>query len=181
MEMLQSVKSIATSKDVLVNKFVFLNEGVQKLLKSEECEPILSDLKELATSVSISADASRFFTQDAYTIYTIIIGKKMKTSKTEERMLYYVDNGVYCYFYSAHVNNEFSEFVPIHVVSKPSEKLYITTLFGPTCDSIDTLGNDYHFPELMIGDWLKAEHSGYKCSNDSARFNGFEDPDIIVM
>lgn len=33
----------------------------------------------------------------------------------------------------------------------------------------------------MIGDWLKAEHSGYKCSNDSARFNGFEDPDIIVM
>ena len=179
--MLQSVKAVAASKGIAIGKFVFLHEGVQKLLKNEECAPILSELKGLANSIRISTDASRFFTQDAYTIYTIVIGKKKKTSEKEERMLYYVDNGVYCCFYSAHINGEFSEFVPIHVVSKPSEKQYITTLFGPTCDSIDTLGNDYHFPELMIGDWLKAEHSGYKCSNDSARFNGFEDPDIIVM
>ena len=44
LEMLQSVKAVAAEKGIAIGKFVLLNEGVQKLLKSEECAPILSEL-----------------------------------------------------------------------------------------------------------------------------------------
>lgn len=178
--MLMSFRVMAESKGVSVNKFIFLNDGVHQLMKEENI-PVLNTLRKLASTLSVCADASRFFTEDTSVIYARIIGKKVKRDATNMRILYYLDNGVYGSFYNAHINEEPLNPQPIHVASQPSDAVYTTTLFGPTCDSIDTLGNDYMLPELMIGDWLKVEHRGYECCYDSPRFNGIEDPDYIIM
>lgn len=178
--MLMSFRVIAESKGVSVNKFIFLNDGVHQLMK-EENTPVLNSLRKLASTLSVCADASRFFSEDTSVIYARIIGKKVKRDATNMRILYYLDNGVYSSFYNAHINDEPLNPQPIHVASKPSDAVYTTTLFGPTCDSLDTLGNDFMLPEMMIGDWLKVEHRGYECCYDSPRFNGIEDPDFIIM
>ena len=73
--------------------------------------------------------------------------------------------------------------VPVSVEQSLDDhrEVFTSTIFGPTCDSIDNLGDSFALPELQIGDWLKYEGVGYRCSNYSARFNGFEDPDVIVV
>ena len=143
---------------------------------SEEDIATLALLKDLSKKVELAIEASRFFTEKAYTIYTRIIGKKVKHFGEIPHYLYYTDNGVYCSFYNRHINNEPLNPIPIRLSSSTDESLYESTLFGPTCDSIDTLGTTFMLPDLEVGDWLKFEECGYLCSNYSPQFNGFEDP-----
>lgn len=51
--------------------------------------------------------------------------------------------------------------------------LYHTTIWGPTCDSIDKISDGTLFPELQSGDWLIYENMGAYTVAGSCRFNGF--------
>ena len=120
-----SFRVMAESKGVSVNKFIFLNDGVHQLMKEENI-PVLNTLRKLASTLSVCADASRFFTEDTSVIYARIIGKKVKRDATNMRILYYLDNGVYGSFYNAHINEEPLNPQPIHVASQPSDAVYST-------------------------------------------------------
>lgn len=51
--------------------------------------------------------------------------------------------------------------------------LYSSTIFGPTCDSIDVISRSVLLPKLLIGDWLYFQNMGaYTCAAASG-FNGF--------
>lgn len=176
----QSLLSQASSVGMNISNVLIVGEGVEQLL-SEEREEEKRMVEELAGKVNLYADASRFFTESAYIIYTHIIAVKAKTAGEVRRNLYYTDNGVYCSFYNRHIHNEPLDPKPIMLHDSPNKTLYVSTIFGPTCDSIDTLGNDFMLPEMSVGDWFKFENCGYLCSNFSSRFNGFTDPDILVL
>jgi diaminopimelate decarboxylase len=51
--------------------------------------------------------------------------------------------------------------------------LFPTTLWGPTCDSIDKITDVAVLPELDIGDWLVFENMGAYTIAGSCQFNGF--------
>lgn len=165
---------------------VITGEGIQKLAKENDSlsKMTINRLCSMATEYSIAVDVSRWLIDDVYIIYSPIIGKKKKSNDELTRILYYTDNGVYCSFYHKHMYSEKISPIPIRRDGTPisdSDCLYKTTIFGPTCDSIDCLGNDFSLPELEIGDWLKYENCGYKCSVNSTRFNGFMDPDVFIV
>ena len=48
-----------------------------------------------------------------------------------------------------------------------------TTLWGPTCDSIDKISDTLRLPELHVGQWLVFENMGAYTIAGSCRFNGF--------
>lgn len=48
-----------------------------------------------------------------------------------------------------------------------------TTLWGPTCDSMDKISDNVGLPELEVGDWLVYENMGAYTIAGSCRFNGF--------
>lgn len=51
--------------------------------------------------------------------------------------------------------------------------LYSSTVFGPTCDSMDVISRSVLLPKLKIGDWLYFQNMGaYTCAAASS-FNGF--------
>lgn len=179
------IRSFIETPDVYLDSIYIIGEGIQELANRSDSESLstFSSLKELAEEVPILVDGSRFFIAPAYTIYTHIIGKKLKSNGSEKRILYYTDNGVYCSFFNAHIHREVINPVPVFVQQPSADhrEVFNTTIFGPTCDSIDNLGDGFVLPELQIDDWLKYEGNGYRCSNYSARFNGFEDPDVIVV
>ena len=179
------IRSLFNTSTVHLDSVYIIGEGIQELAKRSDSESLssFSSLKELAEKVPILVDGSRFFIAPTYTIYTHIIGKKYKTNGSESRILYYTDNGVYCSFFNAHIAGEVLTPVPVSVEQSLDDhrEVFTSTIFGPTCDSIDNLGDSFALPELQIGDWLKYEGVGYRCSNYSARFNGFEDPDVIVV
>jgi len=51
--------------------------------------------------------------------------------------------------------------------------LYASTVFGPTCDSIDVIARSVLLPKLKIGDWLFFENMGAYTSAAASTFNGF--------
>lgn len=52
--------------------------------------------------------------------------------------------------------------------------LYASTVFGPTCDSIDVIARSVLLPKLKIGDWLYFQNMGAYTMAAASSFNGFE-------
>ncbi|KAL4419048.1 hypothetical protein ABPG77_011030 [Micractinium sp. CCAP 211/92] len=49
-----------------------------------------------------------------------------------------------------------------------------STVFGPTCDGLDTLLTDYQLPELQVGDWLLFPSMGAYTLCGASKFNGID-------
>ena len=47
-----------------------------------------------------------------------------------------------------------------------------SSLWGPTCDSIDCVLPDVELPELQVGDWLAFRNMGAYTSCAASNFNG---------
>lgn len=52
--------------------------------------------------------------------------------------------------------------------------LHPTTVFGPTCDGLDTVLRDVRLPELSVGDWLLWPHMGAYTAVGASNFNGID-------
>jgi ornithine decarboxylase len=53
------------------------------------------------------------------------------------------------------------------------EARYPTTIWGPTCDSMDKISDTLSLPEIAVGDWLVFENMGAYTVAGSCKFNGF--------
>lgn len=62
-----------------------------------------------------------------------------------------------------------------------SEQRYQSTIWGPTCDSIDKVTDNYWIPELYIGDWLLIDNMGAYSVTVCTDFNGFERAQIYPV
>lgn len=51
--------------------------------------------------------------------------------------------------------------------------LFPSTVFGPTCDSIDVVARSVLLPKLQVGDWLFFQNMGAYTMAASSSFNGF--------
>jgi hypothetical protein len=53
------------------------------------------------------------------------------------------------------------------------ETLYPSTVFGPTCDSMDVLSRGVLLPKMNVGDWMYFQNMGAYTSAAASTFNGF--------
>eukprot|EP00560_Eucampia_antarctica_P005641 CAMPEP_0197835490 /NCGR_PEP_ID=MMETSP1437-20131217/25890_1 /TAXON_ID=49252 ORGANISM="Eucampia antarctica, Strain CCMP1452" /NCGR_SAMPLE_ID=MMETSP1437 /ASSEMBLY_ACC=CAM_ASM_001096 /LENGTH=696 /DNA_ID=CAMNT_0043440957 /DNA_START=21 /DNA_END=2111 /DNA_ORIENTATION=+ len=60
-------------------------------------------------------------------------------------------------------------------------KLYASTVFGPTCDSIDVIARSVLLPKLKVGDWLYFQNMGAYTSAAASTFNGFTPTDKFYV
>jgi ornithine decarboxylase len=58
-------------------------------------------------------------------------------------------------------------------VPEKNQSLFATTVFGPTCDSIDVVARSVLLPKLEIGDWLYFQNMGAYTMAAASSFNGF--------
>lgn len=52
--------------------------------------------------------------------------------------------------------------------------LFASTLFGPTCDGLDTVCRDVPMPRLRNGDWVLFPRFGAYTIAGAVNFNGFD-------
>lgn len=57
-------------------------------------------------------------------------------------------------------------------------KMYPSTIFGPTCDGLDTVLRNVWLPELACGDWLVFPRMGAYTQAAGSSFNGFSSSEI---
>jgi ornithine decarboxylase len=120
--------------------------------------------------IEICAEPGRFLVASAATAVSKIIGKAVRGGK----LCYYVDDGVY-HTYSGVIFDH----CQYHLKSFKKGPTQICSVFGPTCDALDTISMAEQLPDLELGDYLYSENIGaYSCAS-STHFNGFPPATVV--
>jgi ornithine decarboxylase len=120
--------------------------------------------------IEILAEPGRFLVASAATSVAKIIGKVVRGGK----LSYYLDDGVY---------HTFSGIIFDHcqypLKSFKNAPTQICSVFGPTCDALDTISTTEELPDLEIGELLYAENIGAYAGASSTHFNGFPPAKVV--
>ena len=91
--------------------------------------------------------------------------------------MYYVDDGIYGSFNIRNLDGIKVQ-PKILTCSEDGDKLDGSSIWGPTCDSIDCLFEQIYLPKLKCGDWLYYDNFGDYTISSGTNFNGFDKPKI---
>lgn len=163
--------------------------------------PLLDEL--FPPEVTVIAEPGRYFCTSCYTLAVTIISRRdrfvanrpvnnihtvhheperveaapVEGEEPQREVLYYLSDGLYGSFN----NIVFDHAKPLPLAMKTSDTKKRSTLFGPTCDSIDVVCKDIDLPEMEIGDWLYFMNMGAYTVASASSFNGFRPPNAKYL
>lgn len=120
--------------------------------------------------IEILAEPGRFLVATAATVVASIIGKAVRDGKT----CYYIDDSVY-HTYSGIIFDHCQ--YPVKSFRRGAEEF--CTVFGQTCDGMDTISHSESLPQLEIGDLVYSENIGAYSNASSTWFNGFAPAKVV--
>ncbi|KAL6966297.1 ornithine decarboxylase [Sarracenia purpurea var. burkii] len=133
-------------------------------------------------NLKVIAKPGRFFAQRSFMLATSIIGKRVRGELRE----YWINDGVYgsmnCLLHKTAPANP----IPLACGSNGDdpncrgEKTYCSTVFGPTCDSMDTVATQRQLPEMEVDDWIVFQNMGAYTKASGTDFNGFRTSTIKI-
>jgi len=137
-----------------------------------ELAPLLSsELDRLfPESIEVIAEPGRFIVATAATLVAEVIGKAVRNGK----LCYYVNDGIY-HTYSGILFDH----CRYHVKAFRAGETEICSVFGPTCDALDTISLAEELPALDLGDLVYTENIGAYSIASATNFNGFPPPKVV--
>jgi ornithine decarboxylase len=120
--------------------------------------------------IEILAEPGRFLVASAATALAKIIGKAVRGGK----LCYYLDDGIYHTF-----SGVIFDHCQYHLKSFKKGPAQICSVFGPTCDALDTISLAEELPDLDLGDYLYSENIGAYSAASSTHFNGFPPAKVL--
>jgi ornithine decarboxylase len=123
-----------------------------------------------APGIQILAEPGRFLVATAATSVATIIGKAVRDGKT----CYYIDDSVYHTF-----SGIVFDHCQYHLKAFKRGETEMCTVFGQTCDGMDTIVQSEQLPHLEIDDLLYSEDIGAYSNASSTWFNGFPPARVV--
>jgi ornithine decarboxylase len=120
--------------------------------------------------VDLAAEPGRYLVATAVTVVASVIGRTQRGNKPS----YYLDDGVYQTFSGIVFDR-----CKYHVKAFKQGQPRISAVYGPTCDSLDTISLSESLPELNIGDLVYAENIGAYSYATATHFNGFRPAKVV--
>ena len=120
--------------------------------------------------IEIIAEPGRFLVATAATALARIIGKTRRDGKT----CYYLDDSVYHTF-----SGIIFDHCQYHLKALRGGPTEICSVFGQTCDGLDTLSLSEELPDLDLDDLVYAENIGAYASASATWFNGFPPAKVV--
>jgi ornithine decarboxylase len=120
--------------------------------------------------IEILAEPGRFLVASAATAVAQIIGKAIRGGK----LCYYLNDGVY-HTYSGVIFDH----CQYHLKSFSKGPTQICSVFGPTCDALDTISLAEELPDMELGDLVYSENMGAYAAASSTFFNGFPPAKVV--
>lgn len=144
----------------------------QNLKFAKMAENISECITDLFPNCTIIAEPGRYFSSSCATLLTKITTKKVWVDENGEKFFkYYINDGVYASFNN--VLYDYYEPVPkFHWSVNTKTPKYLSTVYGPTCDSLDTVLREYPMPELQVDNFIWWENMGAYTSCAASSFNG---------
>ncbi|XVF42150.1 hypothetical protein PTKIN_Ptkin01aG0336600 [Pterospermum kingtungense] len=131
---------------------------------------------EQANGLTIIAEPGRFFANSPFTLATNIIGKRVRGELKE----YWINDGIWGSMNFLNYDHDDVICTPLdnYGSNKTSKckglKTCDSTVFGPTCDPVDTVFTGFQLPEMDVNDWLVFHNMGAYTSSCGNDFNGFK-------
>ena len=140
--------------------------------------------------VRIISEPGRFFCTQSTTLACTVVSKRERMvsvpfqaddgsqqSLLEPEFQLYLSDGIYgsmnCVVFDHAVLAPSPLISSDAIVSRPIQR---TTMWGPTCDSIDVVVKGIPFPDSHVGEWIFFENMGAYTSAAASSFNGFAPP-----
>jgi ornithine decarboxylase len=120
--------------------------------------------------MEILAEPGRFLVATAGTVVASVIGVAVRDGK----QCYYLDDGVYHTF-----SGVIFDHIQYHLKAFKTGPTQICSVFGPTCDALDTISLAEQLPDLEIGDLVYSENIGAYSHASSTYFNGFPPAKVV--
>lgn len=136
------------------------------------------------THINVIAEPGRYYAASAFTLATMVIAKRIIISDNGEKgVMYYLNDGVYGSFNCTIFDHWVVEPIPfLDEVQELEQGRYreplVTTLWGPTCDSMDMIKKDVILPEMEVGEWIMFKEMGAYTIAAASTFNGFQLPSM---
>lgn len=119
------------------------------------------------------AEPGRFFVGPAGTLVTAVIGRTFRNNKN----YYYLNDGIYADFSGIIFDHCRYEFKTLRRGQK-----FLSTLAGPTCDSLDTIAPNVDLPEMDVGNIVYVKNIGaYSSASAVPNFNGFKPAKVLMV
>ena len=90
------------------------------------------------------------------------------------KLCYYINDGVY-HTYSGIIFDH----AQYHLRCFKKGPTQICSVFGPTCDALDTISLTEQLPEMEIGEFVYSENIGAYSAASSTYFNGFPPAKVV--
>ena len=120
--------------------------------------------------IEILAEPGRFLVASAATAVAQIIGKAIRGGK----LCYYLNDGVY-HTYSGVIFDH----CQYHLKSFRKGPTQLCSVFGPTCDALDTISLAEQVPDMDLGELVYSENMGAYSAASSTFFNGFPPAKVV--
>uniref|UniRef100_A0A453LHU3 ornithine decarboxylase n=1 Tax=Aegilops tauschii subsp. strangulata TaxID=200361 RepID=A0A453LHU3_AEGTS len=148
-------------------------DSEEEVIKVKRCHPGCELILRIKGPDGGEARPGRYFAETAFTMAARVIGKRTRGEVRE----YWIDDGLYGTLSCIPMDHYVPQPRPL-AVPRAGEKTYTSTVFGPTCDSLDTVVTGYQLPEMSVGDWLVFDDMGAYTTASGSNFNGFSTSDI---
>jgi ornithine decarboxylase len=146
----------------------------QRSLPIEEfCAPIREILSSLEAGVRVIAEPGRYIAAPAAVAVSSVMGRALR----DGRWWYYLDDGLYG-SYSGQMYDHAK--YPIEALVPPGAT-YPSVLAGPTCDSIDVIGENLDLPKLDVGDLVVGRAMGAYTWASASEFNFFPRATVLAL
>lgn len=130
------------------------------------------------SGVRIIAEPGRYFVASAFTLCANVIAKRETVTEEGDPInMYYLNDGVYGSFNCLIFDH--AEVEPIPLVDLHDRQLMKSSVWGPTCDSMDCILKSCTLPSMEVGEWIMFENMGAYTICAASNFNGFQKPEMI--
>jgi len=141
--------------------------------------------------LSFIAEPGRYYAASAFTLSSSVTSRRQVQTQMEEKFMYYINDGVYgsfnCLIFD-HVDMPYPRVLKYNqsqnttkFSSIEEEQLFESSVWGPTCDSMDCVSKSVKLPKLQPGDWLIFDKMGAYTLVASSRFNGIAKPKVYYL
>eukprot|EP00887_Chlorella_sp_A99_P001750 scaffold19.g1750.t1 len=150
-----------------------------------------------STGVRVIAEPGRFFAESVATLGCLVFGRRPRAAAAAGAaggaaapaaqapgFDYWVTDGIYGSMNSMLYDHATLAVRPLACAAAgggappAAAPHHLSTVFGPSCDGLDTLLRDVTLPELQVGDWLAFPAMGAYTICGASKFNGINAVDV---
>ncbi|XP_018618502.1 antizyme inhibitor 1-like [Scleropages formosus] len=144
------------------------------------------------SGVSVIAEPGAYYVSSSFSLAVNIIAKKTVSwdqcgqpheasfPKNEPAFLYYMNDGVYGSF-SCKLLDDTVPAPSVHKALPAAEPLFVSSLWGPSCDGLDQVVERCMLPELSVGDWVVFGDMGAHSLGEPSTFTSVDRPPVYYV